>query len=44
MNLFRIRGIQLTVHISFFLLLVHSGYTGWQERGMNGPVCNVITV
>ena len=44
MNLFRIRGIQLAVHISFFLLLAYIGYTGWQENGTNGLVWNVITV
>lgn len=29
-NLFRVRGIQLSVHASFFLLLAWVGYEGWQ--------------
>ena len=31
MNLFRIRGIQLAVHGSFFLLLAFAAQEGWQE-------------
>lgn len=30
MNLFRVRGIQLAVHFSFFLLLGFVGWEGWQ--------------
>jgi Zn-dependent protease len=30
MNLFRIRGIQLAVHSSFFLLLAYVAWLGWQ--------------
>ncbi len=44
MNLFRIRGIQLAVHISFFLLLAYIGYNGWQEAGASGLVWNIVTV
>ena len=32
-NLFRIRGIQLAVHASFFLLLAYAAYEGWQAGG-----------
>ena len=32
-NLFRIRGIQLAVHASFFLLLAYAAYEGWQDGG-----------
>jgi Zn-dependent protease len=31
MNLFRIRGIQVAVHASFFLLLAFAAQEGWQE-------------
>jgi Zn-dependent protease len=44
MNLFRIRGIQLAVHFSFFLLLAYVGFEGWQEDGPNGLGWNLITV
>ncbi|MGA3008229.1 MAG: site-2 protease family protein [Opitutaceae bacterium] len=33
MNLFRIRGIQLAVHDSFFLLLAYYAWTGWDAGG-----------
>lgn len=33
MNLFRIRGIQLAVHFSFFLLLAFNAYWSWIELG-----------
>ncbi|ACB76576.1 site-2 protease family protein [Opitutus terrae] len=36
LNLFRIRGIQLALHGSFFLLLAWIGYEGWQEGGWIG--------
>ena len=32
-NLFRIRGIQLAVHASFFLLLAYAAYEGWSAGG-----------
>lgn len=44
MNLFRIRGIQLAVHFSFFLLLAYVGFEGWQEGGLNGLGWNLVTV
>lgn len=33
MNLFRVRGIQLAVHFSFFLLLVVNAFRGWAFLG-----------
>lgn len=36
LNLFRIRGIQLSVHSSFLLLLAYAGYEGWTEAGTAG--------
>jgi Zn-dependent protease len=44
MNLFPIRGIPLTVHFSFFLLLAYVGWTGWTEAGMTGVGWSVATV
>jgi len=35
-NLFRIRGIQLAVHASFFLLLAWVADEGWREAGLTG--------
>lgn len=36
MNLFRVRGIQLAVHVSFFLLLALQAYAGWSASGSSG--------
>jgi Zn-dependent protease len=36
MNLFRIRGIQLSVHASFALLLAYFGWEGWSSAGWLG--------
>ena len=36
LNLFRIRGIRLAVHSSFFLLLAWRGYQGWVNAGAMG--------
>ncbi len=44
MNLFRIRGIQLEVHATFFLLLAYVGHLGWQEAGGPGLAWNLTTV
>ncbi len=44
MNLFRIRGVPLAVHFSFFLLLAYVGWTGWTEAGMTGVGWSVATV
>ncbi len=41
-NLFRVFGIQLSVHVTFFLLLAYAGYEGWQEGGAAGLVWRVI--
>ncbi|MFI5356596.1 MAG: site-2 protease family protein [Opitutales bacterium] len=44
MNLFRIRGIQLAVHVTFFLLLAYVAYDGWQDQQLTGLVWSVITI
>lgn len=44
MNLFRIRGIRLAVHGSFFLLVAYYGYEGWMEWALPGLVWSVITI
>lgn len=44
MNLFRIRGIQLEVHATFFLLLAYVGHLGWEEAGGPGLAWNLATV
>jgi len=44
MNLFRIRGIQLAVHFSFFLLLGIIALDGWQEAGWVGMLWGVGTL
>lgn len=36
MNLFRVRGIQLAVHFSFFLLLAYAAWAGWVEERAAG--------
>ena len=38
MNLFRVRGIQLAVHFSFFLLLAFAAQEGWQDDGWAGAL------
>lgn len=43
-NLFRIRGIQLAVHLSFFLLLAYAAEMGWQEAGWEGLLWSVATL
>lgn len=40
-NLFRIRGIQLSVHGSFFLLLAWVANEGWREAGLAGLLSSV---
>lgn len=44
MNLFRIRGIQLSVHFSFFLLLAFFAHDGWQEDQWMGMLWSVGTL
>jgi Zn-dependent protease len=36
MNLFRVRGIQLAVHFSFFLLLAVNAFVGWADSAWSG--------
>ncbi len=38
MNLFRVRGIQLAVHFSFFLLLGYTAWMGWREERAAGMI------
>lgn len=40
-NLFRLFGIQLAVHASFFILLAYYGYEGWIEGGPLGMAWSV---
>jgi Zn-dependent protease len=40
-NLFRIRGIQLTLHLSFLLLPAYVAYVGYEEDGPAGLVWSV---
>jgi Zn-dependent protease len=40
-NLFKVFGIQLSVHASFFLLPAYAGYEGWQDSGLAGLLVNV---
>src|ERR1700722_1989354 len=35
-NLFRVRGIMISLHFTFFLLLAWVAYSGWQEDGVPG--------
>lgn len=44
MNLFRVRGIQLAVHFSFFLLLAFVGYEGWGAGEWEGVIVNILTL
>ena len=43
-NLFRIRGIQLAVHVTFFLLLAYVANEGWNEGGLAGLLWSVATL
>lgn len=43
-NLFRVFGIQLAMHVSFLLLLAYVGYDGWMEGGWLGAVVNMALV
>jgi Zn-dependent protease len=43
-NLFRIFGIQLSVHVSFLLLLAYFGYTGWREAGASGAGWSLLLI
>lgn len=41
LNLFRIRGIQLSVHASFILMLAYVAWEGWTSAGWLGAVWSV---
>lgn len=41
-NLFRVFGIQLAVHATFFLLLAYAAYDGWMTGGGSGLVWRVL--
>ena len=43
-NLFRVFGIQLAVHVSFLLLLAYFGYEGWLEGGWPGAGWSVLLI
>lgn len=43
-NLFRIFGIQLAIHVSFLLLLAYVGYEGWVDGGWVGAAVNMAVV
>ena len=43
-NLFRIFGIQLAVHVSFGLLLAYYGWRGWQQAGWLGMAWSVALI
>ena len=43
-NLFRVRGIQLAVHVSFFLLLAWVAFEGWQVGHWLGVCWSVLTL
>lgn len=38
--MFRVRGIQLAVHASFFLLVAYVGFAAWPDGGWNALVLN----
>jgi Zn-dependent protease len=42
MNLFRVCGIQLSVHATFFLLLAYAGFLGWEDGGPTGLVWRML--
>lgn len=43
-NLFRLFGIQLAVHVSFLLLLAYFGWQGWQEGGVRGMAWSMVLI
>lgn len=43
-RLFRVQGIQLAVHGSFFLLLAYVAWEGWREAGASGMAWTTLTV
>jgi Zn-dependent protease len=43
-NLFRIRGIRLQLHFTFFVLLAAVAFEGWSEAGWTGALWNTGTL
>lgn len=43
-NLFRVFGIQLAIHVSFLLLLAYFGWEGWRDAGPMGALWSVLAV
>jgi len=43
-NLFRVAGIRLAVHYSFFLLLAYDAWTGWRDDGWIGVACSTAII
>jgi Zn-dependent protease len=43
-NLFRIRGIQVALHVSFLLLLGWAGYEGYRDGGVSGMAWSAATM
>jgi Zn-dependent protease len=43
-NLFRLFGIQLAVHVSFLLLLAYFGWQGWVEGGVIGMLWSIALI
>jgi Zn-dependent protease len=43
-NLFRVRGIQISLHSLFFLLLAYFCYVGWHDGGMLGAWWSAATL
>ncbi len=44
MHLFKIRGIQLSIHGTFFLLLAYVAYKGWQDELWTGLIWSLVIV
>jgi Zn-dependent protease len=44
LNLFRIRGIQLAVHFTFFLWLAVNAFDGWADAGWPGAAWNAAAI
>ena len=43
-NLFRVFGIQIAIHVSFLLLLAYYGVEGWNEGGWSVAVWNMVLI
>lgn len=43
-NLFRVFGIQLAIHVSFLLLLAYYGWDGWMQAGATGAGWSLLLV